>query len=49
MGLTNKLEAYDNIIEEQRLNEIIEKFEAEEVNEKVLERAFYLTHRPVTR
>ena len=46
---TNKLEAYDSIIQEQRANEIIEKVEVEEVNETVSERVFYLPHRPVIR
>ena len=49
MRLANKLEAYDNIIQEQRASEIIEKVEEEEVNETVTERVFYLTHRPVLR
>ena len=44
---TNKLEAYDSIIQEQRANEIIEKVKVEEVNETVSERVFYLPHRPV--
>ena len=48
---TNKLEAHDNIIQEQRANEIIEKVNEiiEEVNETVSERVFYLPHRPVIR
>ena len=46
---TNKLEAYDSIIQEQRANEIIEKVKVEEVNETVSERVFYLPHRPVIR
>ena len=51
MRLANKLEAYDNIIQEQRASEIIEKVEEEEeeVNETVTERVFYLTHRPAIR
>ena len=49
LRLTNKLEAYDNIIQEQRANEIIEKVEVEEVNQTVTERVFYLPHRPVRR
>ena len=32
---TNKLEVYDSIIQKQRDNEIIEKFEVEEVNKTV--------------
>ena len=44
---TNKLEAYDSIIQEQRANEIIEKVKVEEVNDTVNERVFYLPHRPV--
>ena len=43
LRLANKLEAYDNIIQEQRASEIIEKVEEEEVNETVTERVFYLT------
>ena len=46
---TNKLEAYDSIIQEQRANEIIEKVKVEEVNETVSEREFYLPHRPIIR
>ena len=46
---TNKLEAYDSIIQEQRANEIIEKVKIEEVNETVSERVFYLSHRAMTR
>ena len=46
---TNKFEAYDNIIQEQRANEIIEKVRIEEVNETVSERIFYLRHKPVIR
>ena len=46
---TNMSEAYDNIIQEQRANEIIEKSEVEEVNETVTERVLYLPHRPVIR
>ena len=42
---SNKLEAYDTIIQEQRANEIIDKVKVEEVNERV----FYLLHRPVIR
>ena len=38
---TNKLEVNHNIIHEQRANEIIEKVEVEEVNERVTEK-FYL-------
>ena len=38
---TNKLEAYDSIIQEQRANEIIEKVKVE-VSETVRERVFYL-------
>ena len=38
---TDKLEVDDNIIHEQRANEIIEKVEVEEVNERVTEK-FYL-------
>ena len=49
LRFTNKLEEYDNIIQEQRANEIIEKVEVEEVNEAVTERVFYLPHRPVMR
>ena len=49
LRLTNKLEAYDNIIQDQRANEIIEKVEEKEVNEPVTERVFYLPHRPVIR
>ena len=49
MRLTNKLEADDNIIQEKRASEIIEKVEEEEVNETVTERVFYLTHRPAIR
>ena len=42
---SNKLEAYDTIIQEQRTNKIIDKVKVEEVNEIV----FYLLHRPVIR
>ena len=49
LRVTNNLEAYDNIIQEQRANEIIEKVEVEEVNETVTERVFYLPHIPVIR
>ena len=42
----NKLEAYVNIAQEQRGNEIIEKVEVEEVNETVTKTVFYLRHRP---
>ena len=46
---TNKLEAYDSIIQEQRANEITEKVKVEEVNKTVSERVLYLPHRPVIR
>ena len=46
---TNKLEAYDSIIQEQKANEIIEKVKVEEVNETVSETVFYLPHRTMTR
>ena len=49
LRLTNKLEAYDNIMQEQRANEIIENVEEEEVNKTVTERVFYLPHIPVIR
>ena len=51
MKRTNKLEAHDSIIQEQRANEIIEKVNEiiEEVNETVCEGVFYLSHRPVIR
>ena len=41
---TNKLETYDNIIQEQRANEIIEKVELGELKETVTERVFYWPH-----
>ena len=41
LRLTNKLEAYDNIIQEQTTNEIIEKVEVEKVNETVTESFIY--------
>ena len=46
---TNKLEAYDSIIQEQRANKIIEKIKVKEVNKTVSERVFYRPHRPVIR
>ena len=44
---TNKSEADDNIIHEQRANKIIEKREVEEVNKTATKRVFYLPYRPV--
>lgn len=45
----NKFETYGNVIQEQRADQIIEKFEVEEMNETVRERLFYPLHRPVIR
>ena len=45
----NKIEAYHNIIQEQKANEIIEKVEVDELNEAVTETVFYFPYRPVIR
>ena len=37
---TNRLEACDNIMQEQRASEIIQKVEVEEMNKTVIERVF---------
>ena len=49
MRLANKLEVYDNIIQEQRAKEIPKKVEIEQVNETVTETLFSLPYRPVIR
>ena len=44
---TSKIQVHDNIMQEKRANEIIQKVKVEEMNETVTERAFYLPHRSV--
>ena len=49
MRRANKSEVRDNIIQEQRANEVIEKIEVEKLIETLTERVFYLLHIPVIR